>query len=139
MSDEITLFLIEDDDVDAEDLARALKKKRVGNPIVRARDGQEALDQLGTGAITEPFIILLDLKMPRMGGLEFLEALRSSEWHQSVVFVLTSSQNDQDICAAYDAYIAGYFVKNRIGEDFMGLIELIDGYWKIATLPKRAR
>jgi CheY-like chemotaxis protein len=138
MSDrqEVTLFLIEDDDVDAMSIERSFKKQRIGNTIIRAKYGMEALEMLNAGRVPEPFLILLDLNMPRMNGLEFLKSLRlDGKLNNSVVFVLTTSSDDKDIVSSYSQHIAGYFVKSEAGQGFNGIVDMLQGYWKIAHLP----
>lgn len=138
---EVSILLVEDDDVDAEAIKRAFAKAKIVNPVVRARDGLEALEMLRTrGAIAKPYIILLDLKMPRMNGLAFLEQIRiDDQLHDSVVFVLTTSRAETDVSAAYDKYVAGYIVKSQVGSSFSDLIGLLDHYWRLVELPRAAR
>jgi len=132
-----SILLVEDDDVDAMGVDRALKKLRLANPMVRARDGIEALELLRSGEVQKPYIILLDLNMPRMGGLEFLELLRNDrQLHKSIVFVLTTSKRDQEIAAAYEKNIAGYIVKTTLNEDFDQLLGFLDHYWRLVELPE---
>ncbi len=133
---EITLLLIEDDDIDAMAIRRALGKASIGNNLVRACDGLEALEMLRNNAVPSPFIILLDLQMPRLGGLEFLEEIRKDpKLDKSVVFVLTTSKSDEDITASYKKNIAGYFVKDQVGEEFLDIVKMLKGYWKIVLFP----
>jgi len=135
-SREVTLFLIEDDDVDATNIERSFIKKRINNPIVRARDGVEALELMRGDSVPVPYIVLLDLKMPRMDGLEFLRHIRSDDkLNETVVFVLTTSLDEEDIAASYKEHIAGYFVKDETGDKFLNIVELLDGYWKVVHLP----
>lgn len=135
-SREVTLFLIEDDDVDATNIERSFIKKRINNPIVRARDGVEALELMRSDSVPAPYIVLLDLKMPRMDGLEFLRHIRSDDkLNETVVFVLTTSLDEEDIAASYKEHIAGYFVKDETGDKFLNIVELLDGYWKVVHLP----
>jgi len=134
--EQLTILLVEDDDVDAEGIKRSFNKKRIANTIVRAHDGVEALELLKSGEIKSPYIILLDLQMPRMNGLEFLAKIREDECLQaSVVFVLTTSHTEEDITAAYSKQIAGYFVKDDVGTGFCEMLDMLEGYWKIAHLP----
>lgn len=130
-----TILLVEDDDIDAKGVERAFKRLKILNSVVRAKDGIEALEFLETEAVNRPYIILLDLNMPRMGGLEMLDALRKSRWKDSVVFVLTTSKADEDKFAAYDQHIAGYIVKGNLDIGFEQLVTMIDHYWKIVELP----
>lgn len=135
----VSVLLVEDDAIDAEAIERAFKRARIANPIVRATNGLEALDLLrgnSEGALEPPFIILLDLNMPRMNGLEFLEELRGDEeLRKHIVFVLTTSDSDRDKVAAYDKQVAGYMVKSKAGSDFVELIGLLDCYWRVVELP----
>lgn len=137
---EVHLLLVDDDDIDTEALQRALRKARIANKLTVVGDGIEALDVLrGTGGrepLPRPFLILLDLNMPRMNGQEFLEELREDEdLHDSIVFVLTTSDADRDKLAAYAKNVAGYIVKHRAGEDFLKLIGMLDCYWKVVEFP----
>lgn len=133
---EVSLLMIEDDDIDATALKRALHKLKLLNPIYRARDGLEAIEILRSGGIPAPYIILLDLNMPRMNGLEFLEELRSDpQLTQSVVFVLTTSKSDEDITAAYREHVAGYLLKQRMDNDFLQVVGLLNHYWRIVEMP----
>ncbi|MGB2739585.1 MAG: response regulator [Cognaticolwellia sp.] len=134
---EVTLLLIEDDDIDAMEITRALKKMNVGNSLIRACDGLEGLELLRNGTVPSPYIILLDLQMPRLNGLEFLQEIRQDpQLDKSIVFVLTTSKSDEDITASYKKQIAGYFVKNEVGEDFLDIVKLLRGYWKIVLFPE---
>ena len=94
---QVTIFIVDDDDVDVLGIERALKKLRIANPTIRAKDGIEALELLRKKAIAKPYIILLDINMPRMGGIDFLKELRADDdLCGSVVFILTTSSDDQD-------------------------------------------
>lgn len=133
---EVTLLLVEDDDVDAMTIERAFKKLKIGNDLVRACDGLEALEILNAGGVSSPYIILLDLQMPRMNGLEFLEAIRNNpKYASSVVFVLTTSKADEDMISSYKKNIAGYFLKSAAGDEFLEIVHLLHGYWKIVHFP----
>lgn len=133
-----TILLVEDDDIDAMIVERAFKKLRIVNPIVRAKDGILALELLRSTTISRPYIILLDLNMPRMGGLEMLEELRGDKnLTNNVVFVLTTSKDDEDKFAAYSQNIAGYILKENLQDGFDDLVKLLDHYWRIVELPER--
>lgn len=139
---QVTVLLVEDNDVDVEAIRRAFDRHRIGNPVVVARDGIEALELLqgDDPRVKEPFIILLDLNLPRMTGIEFLETIRDDpELKQSVVFVVTTSSADEDRLASYDLNVAGYIVKGNVGADFERLTGMLDSYWKIVTLPEQLR
>jgi len=135
------LLVVEDDDLDAMAIKRTFKKLKLANHLVRAKDGVDALEYLrgenGKEKISKPFMILLDLNMPRMSGIELLEKLRmDDELKDSIVFVLTTSATDKDKVAAYDNNVAGYIVKSDIESSFLEVIELLDCYWKIVALPR---
>lgn len=133
---EISLLMIEDDDIDATAMKRALHKLKLLNPVYRARDGLEGIELLRAGEVPSPYIILLDLNMPRMNGLEFLEELRADPTlTHSVVFVLTTSKSDEDILAAYREHVAGYLLKQRMDNDFLQVVGMLNHYWRIIELP----
>jgi CheY-like chemotaxis protein len=137
-------LLVEDDEVDSEAVQRAFAKLKLANAIIVASDGFEALNILrgegGYARLPRPYLILLDLNLPRMNGIEFLEALRKdSELKSSVVFVLTTSNDPKDIVAAYDEQVAGYFLKRKVGEEFLAMTELIESYWRIVAFPPEQR
>ncbi|CAN5407066.1 response regulator [soil metagenome] len=139
----IHMLLVEDDEVDAEAIVRAFRKQKIGNPFTIVPDGIEALQALrgegGYARLPRPYLILLDINMPRMNGVEFLQALRQdTELKQSVVFVVTTSSRDEDVMAAYNEQIAGYILKSRVGEDFINLITMLDMYWRIVEFPSEA-
>ena len=136
----VQILLVEDDDIDAEAVRRAFTKQRIANPIVHARDGVEALEVLrgenGKEKLLRPYMILLDLNMPRMNGIEFLKELRGdSDLHDSVVFVLTTSDADRDKLSAYEQHIAGYLIKSNVGSGFVNLVNMLDAYWRYVELP----
>ena len=136
----VTLLLIEDDQVDAEAIQRAFQRQKIANPFVVVRDGVEAFQALrgeaGAPAVARPFLILLDIMMPRMNGFEFLRELRADPvLHRSIVFVLTTSEREEDKVAAYNGHVAGYIVKNRAGEDFLRVIQMLRAYWRIVEFP----
>lgn len=138
---EVKILLVEDDDIDAKAVERGLKKLKLANPMRRAKNGLEALALLRgddeNQPLERPYIILLDLNMPIMGGLEFLQAIRDDdELRDSIVFVLTTSSADEDRVAAYRENIAGYIVKSEVRDGFKKLIEMLDHYWRIVLLPE---
>jgi CheY-like chemotaxis protein len=136
----VTVLLVDDDDVDVQAVRRAFRRAKIANPVEVARDGLDALAMLrgenGHKPLEKPYIIILDLNMPRMDGLEFLTEIRKDpEHHDAVVFVLTTSKADEDRAASYDKNVAGYIVKSDVGEGFLNVINLLDCYWRIVLLP----
>lgn len=139
-SQNIHILLVEDDDVDAEAIQRAFRKQRIANPFTVVPDGIEALKVLkgedGHERLPRPYMILLDINMPRMNGIEFLQALRQDpQLSTSIVFILTTSDSDEDKVAAYAEHVAGYLLKARAGADFLDLIDMLGAYWRIVELP----
>ena len=140
----VHVLLVEDNAVDREAVRRAFHKHRIANPVLEAVDGVEALQILrGEGnrePLPRPHLILLDLNMPRMNGIEMLRALRDDpQLRDSVVFVLTTSKAEEDKVAAYDLNVAGYIGKEDVGAGFIRLVELLDRFWRIVELPRGAR
>lgn len=136
----LSVLLVEDDDVAAEAVERVLASKGFTESVRRAVDGREALDMLrganGERRIPYPRLTLLDLNMPRMGGLRFLDELRADPTlADSVVFVLTSSAEDSDRAQTYARNVAGYIVKSRAGGTLQGVAELLCAYAKTVRFP----
>lgn len=135
----LNILVVDDDDVTAEAVARALKKHQLTCRVIAAEDGCDALAVLRgqtNRRIDKPYIILLDLNMPRMNGFEFLEHLRDDKaLSQSVVFVLSTTGADADRSRAYHKLIAGYMVKSEIGPMFSKLSALLMEYANAVRLP----
>jgi len=139
-----TILLVDDDEVDIMSVKRALKKNAIDNPLVVANNGIEALECLrgqgGRVRVAAPYVILLDLNMPRMDGFEFLEQLRRDPLlARSIVFVFTTSNACQDKARTYDFNIAGYMLKSYSGRAFQSAVQLIDFYCKIVEAPYATR
>jgi CheY-like chemotaxis protein len=142
MSDKlVTIMLVEDDDIDIKNMERAFAKNNIANPLVIAHDGQEALDMLrGTNGYKKvspsPKIILLDINMPRMDGIEFLRNLRLDPEHKTIsVFIMSTSNDEKDKINAYNYNVAGYIVKPVNFEIFLSAVSILDTYWKLCELP----
>ena len=139
-SEEMQILIIDDDEVSIMALKRAIKKLKIANPIRVATDGLEGLEILrGEGektAIAPPYIVLLDINMPRMNGHEFLEEVRNDKnLQRSLIFVLTTSDAPEDVTRAYDQNIAGYVVKENPYETLLKTLELVDHLAKLVILP----
>jgi CheY-like chemotaxis protein len=134
-----SILLVEDDDVAAEAVVRGLRKHGLESAVVIAEDGIVALQilrGLHERRIRKPYIALVDLNMPRMSGLEFLEALRAdTELRGTVVFILTTSGTDSDRTQAYRLGVAGYIVKSRVGPQFKKLAGFLAEYQAAVTPP----
>ena len=131
------VLLVEDDRVDAMTVKRALKEIRVVNPLVVVSNGEEALAYLRNPDNETPCIILLDLNMPRMGGIEFLEITKQdAQLRRLPVIVLTTSKEQQDKLGSFDLGVAGYMVKPVDYQQFVGVFKAIDLYWSLSELPE---
>jgi CheY-like chemotaxis protein len=138
---EINILVVDDDDVSSEAVLRVLGKTTLNFTITTAADGLEGLQILRgehpAKDIRPPLLVLLDLNMPRMDGLDFLDHLRADpELHKTVVFVFTTSNLDLDREASYAKHIAGYIVKSDVGPQYTKLAELFTSYGKSITLPQ---
>jgi len=130
------ILLVEDDEVDAMVVKRALAENKVLNPLDVCTDGEAALARLRDPAKSKPCIILLDLNMPRMSGIEFLhEAKADARLRHIPVVVLTSSSEPRDRLATYDLGIAGYMVKPVDYRHYVSMVSIIDRYWSESELP----
>jgi CheY-like chemotaxis protein len=136
MSEPLAILLVEDDAVDVMNARRAFKKNNLTNPIYEARNGIEALEALRSGTLPRRHIVLLDLNMPKMNGLEFLRALRADpELRMTSVVVLTTSNGEKDKIEAYQLNVAGYLVKPVTFTSFVELMATLNKYWTLVELP----
>ena len=133
----INILLVEDDDVDVMNVKRAFQTAHITNPLFVAGDGLEALEMLHAGEVPKQRrLVLLDLNMPRMNGIEFLRELREDpELSATPVVVLTTSTMDRDKFEAYDLNIAGYLIKPVTFSDFVELMTTLNKYWALVELP----
>ncbi len=134
------ILLVEDNPMDVDLTLRAFKRRKLVNPVNVARDGEEALDWIPRWEQGEalPVVILLDLKLPRVSGLEVLERLKTHDGCQVVpVVVLTSSAEDRDINTAYRLGANSYIVKPVDFDRFMSVAAQIELYWCMVNEPPR--
>ena len=135
MQKHVQILLVEDDNVDIMAFERAYKSRNLEFPLTIARDGQEGLEQLramGPGHTT----VLLDLNLPRMNGLEFLEAIRSDgQLAKTTVFMLTTSARPEDIERAHSHHVAGYILKQNVGPRYSLLFDLLQQFWALTEAP----
>lgn len=142
MTDKIVnILLVEDDEVDVMNVQRAFKKNNILNPLTVAYNGVEALDKLrGTNNTPKinplPRIILLDINMPKMNGLEFLKELRADPaLHHISVFIMTTSNDDKDRIEAYNYNVAGYVIKPITFENFVEAVSILNNFWQLCEQP----
>lgn len=135
------ILLVEDDKVDVMNVKRSFKKANLTNPLYLASDGLEALAILRNESPSVRMppkrrLVLLDLNMPRMGGLEFLKALRADpELRATPVVVLTTSDQERDRVEAYDLNVAGYLLKPVTFSNFAEVMVALNQYWTLCELP----
>lgn len=130
------ILVVEDDEVDVINIHKAFNKVNIINPMYFAKDGREALDMIETGTVEKPLLILLDINMPRMNGLEFLRELRAkTEWESTPVVILTTSNLEKDKFEAYQLKVAGYVVKPVEFVGFADAVSTIGSYWTLCEFP----
>jgi len=140
-----SILLVEDNEDDAELTARAFLQAKIANPLVRMNDGVEALDYLfGRGSYEDrvlllPIVVLLDLKLPRLDGLDVLKAIRNHERTRYLpVVMLTSSDHDRDRLSAYDNQVNSYVKKPVDYDQFVEAARHLGLYWAVFNLPARS-
>jgi CheY-like chemotaxis protein len=138
--DTVTVMIVDDDKVDIMAVRRTFRELHIANPVVEAQNGIEALERLrgenGYEKLIPPCLVLLDLNMPRMGGLEFLEELRRDPaLRRTLVFVMTTSAAEEDKTRAYEKNVAGYVLKHRLGQSFLESIGMLHHYWRVIEFP----
>lgn len=136
MTNNKPILLVEDDQVDAMTVKRAIRQIKMKHPLVHAENGEEALDYLKNGNNEKPWIILLDLNMPRMNGLEFLQVAKKDDVLKSIpVVVLTTSKEQQDRIASFNFSVAGYMIKPVDYAQFVEMMRAIQSYWTLCQQP----
>ena len=140
MIDQVKILLVDDDKVDAMAVRRSFRNLKINNPVIEACNGIEALEHLrgenGREKLPARCVVLLDLNMPRMGVIEFLNQLRSDpKLRRTLAFVLTTSAAENDRKNAYDLNVAGYVLKHRPGQNFIDAISKLENYWRIIEYP----
>lgn len=138
----VNVLLVEDDEVDVMNVQRAFRRNRIDNPLYVANDGLTALSMLRGNDYEPPLVpeyrrlVLLDINMPKMNGLEFLQALRQDESLKSTpVVVLTTSDADQDRLEAYRLNVAGYILKPVTFSVFSEVVASLNRYWALCEIP----
>lgn len=133
----LNILLVDDDSVDVMNVQRAFKKSHIPSSLFVANDGHQALAMLRDGTIpASNRLILLDLNMPRMSGLEFLRALRADpDLSTTPVVVLTTSNDDRDRTQSYAHHVAGYLVKPVHSPAFVEMMTALNAYWTRVELP----
>jgi CheY-like chemotaxis protein len=133
----LNILLVEDDEVDVTNVRRAFERNKILNPLFVAGDGVEALEILRSGRVPESRrLVLLDINMPRMNGIEFLRALRADPaLAPTPVVMLTTSNDDQDRVEAFQLNVAGYLLKPVTFNSFVEVMATLNKYWSLVELP----
>ena len=133
----LNLVLIEDDDIDVMNVRRALERAHVTNPVFVAHNGLEGLELLRSDKVPrDRRLVLLDLNMPKMNGIEFLREVRKDPALRATpVVVLTTSDDDRDKVQAYDLNVAGYLLKPVTFVNFVDVMAALNKYWALVELP----
>lgn len=134
---EIKILLAEDDEVDVMNVRRAFKRNHISNELFVASDGVMALEQLRSGRLPlDNLLVLLDLNMPRMNGIELLREIRADERLKLLpVVVLTTSDDERDKIEAYNLNVAGYILKPVTFMSFVEAMATLNKYWTLVELP----
>lgn len=136
MKRQMNILLVEDNPLDAMIVERTIASIAPDTQVVRAEDGIEALDLINQGRVPAPYIVLLDINMPRMNGHEFLEKLRvTSGFSNSIVFMFTTSDHVEDIEKAYSKRVNGYIVRRQNKEDMKSVLMMLQSFWTICEPP----
>ena len=133
----LNILLVDDDEVDVMTVKRAFAKANIANKVFVATDGVEALELLrADGVPAARRLVLLDLNMPRMNGIEFLREIRSDPvLHSLTVVVLTTSNEDRDRVEAYQLNVAGYLLKPVTFHSFADVMSTLNKYWTLMEMP----
>jgi CheY-like chemotaxis protein len=130
------LLLVEDDQVDARTVKRALTELNIQDSVVHMPNGEEALAYLRSGVNEQPCLILLDLNMPKMNGHEFLKEVKKDPALRRIpIVVLTTSSEDRDVLGTFEYSVAGYMVKPIDYQKFVETIHTIADYWSLSVVP----
>lgn len=132
----MNILLIEDDNIEIMKLQRTVSKLGLSHRITEAKNGEQALELLRSGQPL-PDIVLLDLNMPRMSGIEFLSILKEDEVLKYLpIVILTTSENRVDLVECYRIGIAGYIIKPLKYEDYQDKLSKVLAYWEVNELVK---
>jgi CheY-like chemotaxis protein len=130
------ILLVEDDTVDAMSVKRAFEHLHIKNQLVLVTNGEEALEYLRNKDNAKPQIVLLDLNMPRMNGIEFMKIAKADNDLKKIpVVILTTSKAEQDRVETFNLGAAGYVMKPMDHEDFIGMMDKIHQYWEMTLFP----
>jgi len=132
------ILLVEDDSVDAMTVKRAMRDLQINHSVIHSVDGEEAMKYLTSPDTEKPFVILLDLNMPKMSGIEFLKVMKTHPELKTIpVIVLTTSKERRDVLDSFELGASGYMVKPVGYSKFVEILSKIMIYWSSSELPKQ--
>lgn len=130
------IMIVDDDEVDLMSVKRAFAELRITNDLIVAQGGQAAVDMINQEEIPRPTLVLLDLRMPGVDGLEVLRTIRNSDVYGTVpVIILTTSNEERDKIATYELGVSGYIVKPVDYHQFVEVVRTINLYWTLSQQP----
>lgn len=137
----VSILMVEDDELDIQSFKICLKKERILNPFFSVKNGEDALTVLRGQhpeiAISKPYLVVMDINMPRMNGIECLTEIRKDDdLKDTVVFFMTTSEDEKDVYEAYNLNIAGYMVKSNLGDNFLRSVHMLDKYFHAIIMPE---
>jgi CheY-like chemotaxis protein len=136
MNDKQAILLVDDDEIDIKSVKRAFEELHITNPLNVTHNGEEALDYLRDGKNKKPGLILLDLRMPRMDGIELLKIMKKEDELKIIpVVVLTTSKEEEDKIESFNLGISGYMMKPVSYIDLVEVIRTIKMYWTLSESP----
>ena len=131
------ILLVEDDSVDAMTVKRAMRDLQVNHSVIHSVNGEEAMKYLTSPDMEKPFVILLDLNMPKMNGIEFLKVMKTYPELKTIpVIVLTTSKERRDVLDSFELGASGYMVKPVDYSKFVEILRRIFTYWDSSELPE---
>jgi len=132
------ILLVEDDNVDAMTVKRAMRDLHASHPVIHSINGEEAMKYLNRADVEKPFLILLDLNMPKMNGIEFLKVIKVHQELKTIpIIVLTTSKEKRDVRESFELGAAGYMVKPVDYSKFVEILSKVMTYWSASETPKQ--
>ena len=130
------ILLVEDDNIDMMTIKRMLDDLKLRNPLVRKSTAEEALQYLRDPKTQKPCIVLLDLGISKMNGIEFLRTARTENILDKIpVVILTASKDEQKVIESFELSVAGYILKQTKYDDFLKIFSAVNIYWTLSELP----
>ena len=134
-----SVLLVEDDNIDAMTVERSFRELDFKVSLARTTNGEEALEYLQNPDNEIPGIILLDLNMPKMNGIEFLKVIKNDDQLKHIpVIIFTTSKEEYDVIKSFELSVAGYIIKSFEYQKFLDSMKMLQNYWDLSLLPQKA-